>query len=179
MKTDLYNLKVILVNRYKMPPQKNSGQKASKRDSGVSRKNSKFISSFMEVGDTNAFVGRVIGKCGSGRMDVFYLDGKYPKTVQAVIRGTFRGKGKRSVWIDVGSIVLLTDSGLDGARQFEIMAILSPNDIQELKKSTELDHRILAVDNVDKAALLAEKQPDPSGGFDFIAEEEEVELDEL
>jgi hypothetical protein len=60
------------------------------------------------------------------------------------------------------------------------MAILSPSDIQELKKSTELDHRILAVDNVDKAALLAEKQPDPSGGYDFIAEEEEeVELEEL
>jgi hypothetical protein len=164
-----------------MPPQKNSGQKACKRDSGVSRKNTKFISTFIGDSDvSNTFIGRIIAKCGSGRMEVFYLDGKYPKTVKAVIRGTFRGKGKRDAWMDVGSIVLLEDSGLEGPRQYEIMALLSPDDIRDIRKTTDLDPRILAIDNVDKDLLLSEKQVDPSGGFDFIAEEEgEVELDEL
>ncbi|NDB81527.1 MAG: hypothetical protein EB127_02070 [Alphaproteobacteria bacterium] len=164
-------------------PQKNSGAKASKRVSNVTRKNNNFIKAFMEdmaiEGEVeNAFISRVIGKMGNGRMEVFYMDGKYPKIVQAVIRGSFRGKSRKNVWIDLGSIVMIVKSGLSGSAEFEIMGVLSQDDIDDVRRTVQLDPRILAIDNTDKALLVSDKQPDPSGGFEFT-EEQEIELEEL
>jgi hypothetical protein len=106
------------------------------------------------------------------------MDGKYPKIVQAVIRGSFRGKSRKSVWIDLGSIVMIVKSGLAGSAEFEIMGVLSQDDIDDVRKTIELDPRILAIDNTDKSLLVSDKQPDPSGGFDFI-QEQEIDIEEL
>ena len=163
-------------------PQKNSGAKASKRGSNVTNKNNKVIMSFLgdidEEGEENTFISRVISTMGNGRMEVFYMDGKYPKIVQASIRGTFRGKSKKSVWIEMGSIVIIEKSGLGGPGEYQIMAVLSQDDIDDLRKTVQLDPRILAIDNTDKTLLVSDKQPDPSGGFEFT-DEQEIDIEEL
>ena len=164
-----------------MPPQKNSGAKASKRVSGVQAKNSRFVSEFMsdltESGNSeDIYIARVISRMGNGRMEVFYMDSQQlPQTVQAVIRGSFRGKGKRSVWIDIGSIVVIADSGISGSAEFEIMAILTPTDVHEIKKIIDLDPRILAVDNTDGDALKAGKGGEEQPGFEFDIDEEIID----
>jgi hypothetical protein len=156
-----------------MPPQKNSGAKASKRVSGVQAKNSRFIQAYLddvhkEGKAEDVYIARVIARLGDGRMDVFYLDSlNTPQTTQAVIRGSFRGKGKRSVWIDVGSIVMIADSGIPGSAEFEIMAILDQNDLNNLKRETTLDPRILDTTNVDKDVLKSKNCPITDGGFEF------------
>ena len=164
-------------------PQKNSGAKASKRVSNVTNKNNKVIKSFIGEtedgeGEENTFISRVIATMGNGRMEVFYMDGKYPKIVQATIRGTFRGKSKKSVWIEMGSIVIIEKSGLGGSGEYQIMAVLSQDDIDDLRKTVKLDPRILAIDNTDKTLLVSDKQPDPSGGFEFT-DEQEIDIEEL
>jgi hypothetical protein len=118
-------------------------------------------------------------------MDIFYIDSKNkPQTAQAVIRGSFRGKGKRSVWIDIGSIVVIADSGIGGSAQFEIMAVLAQDDIDTLRRETVLDPRILDITNVDKDVLKTDRLG-LDGGFEFDkgeeAEEaeEEIDLDDI
>jgi hypothetical protein len=165
-----------------MPPQKNAGAKASKRVSGVQSKNSRFIQCYLEdlhkegtVKDV--YISRIIGKLGNGRMEVFYVDAKKrPQTVQAVIRGSFRGKGKRSVWIEVGSIVAIGDSGIPGSAEFEIMAILDQDDLNNLKRETELDPRILDITSVDKEVLKSDR-PTDEGGFEFDKSDSESDVD--
>ena len=100
-----------------------------------------------------------------------------PQTVQAVIRGSFRGKGKRSVWIDIGTIVVIADSGIAGSAEFEIMAILSADEIRDLRKEIEIDARIFELDNRDKEMLKSERQT-VSAGFEF-EKAEELEDDDI
>jgi hypothetical protein len=73
---------------------------------------------------------------------------------QAVIRGSFRGKGKHAVWIDPGSIVLAADSGIPGSASLEIMALLDQTSLDKIRKYIEIDSRILAIDNTDGARLM-------------------------
>ena len=170
-----------------MPPQKNAGAKASKRVSGVQAKNSRFIQSYLvdlrkEGKVEDVYIGRIIGRLGNGRMEVFYMDNKQkPQTIQAIIRGSFRGKGKRSVWIDIGSIVAIADSGIAGSAEFEILAILDQVDLNALKSETTLDPRVLDTMNTDKDILKSDR-PVADGGFEFETidnEEEEIDIDDI
>lgn len=168
-----------------MPPQKNTGAKASKRVSGVQSKNSRFIQSYLddihkEGHAEDVYVARVISRLGNGRMDVFYLDAtKCPQTTQAIIRGSFRGKGKRSVWIDVGSIIMIADSGIPGSAEFEIMAILDQNDLNNLKREITVDPRILDTANVDKDILKSKNCVVVDNGFEFDTINEDIEVDDI
>jgi hypothetical protein len=145
-----------------MPPQKNSGNKKGKRESGVSVKNRKFISELLQDIRQNddladIHIGRVTRKLGNGRVDVFFVAKEKEKTFdengeeiekivhksyekQAVIRGTFRGKGKHSVWIDVGSPVIIADTGLNS---FVIMAVLTREQVTDISKEMFVDERVL------------------------------------
>ena len=170
-----------------MPPQKNSGNKGAKRETGVSTKNRKFIQSFLEDSGgqdsiEDVYVARIIKKMGNGRVQVFFVDnnGK-PQTVQGIIRGTFRGKAKRSVWIEDNSIVLLADSEIAGPAQFEVMAVLSADQVHDLKKVKEnIDPRVLAVDITDTTQLMSKNPIDIGGGFEFDAPDtEEVDIDDI
>lgn len=153
----------IAINEVKMPPQKNSGNKRSKKESGTVLKNRRFFQNFLadvrsEEGITDVYVSRVLRKMGNGRMEVFYIDSRGNAQIkQALIRGSFRGKGKHGVWIDVGSFVIIGDSGVGGSAEFGIMAVLSPDDMRLLKTELDVDPRILAVGNVDGVALQNNK----------------------
>jgi len=164
-----------------MPPQKNSGNRAAKRSSPVDAKNKRFIASFMSdvkeggLATEGVYVARVTNKYGSGRMGVFYMDedGR-PQMVQAIIRGSFRGKGKRDVWIDIGSIVIVATSGIAGSREFEIMSVLTDDDAKQLRREAEIDPRIFDINNVDKATLLDDSAALPDIVFE---KEDEVNVD--
>lgn len=141
-----------------MPPQKNSGNKKSKKESGVASKNRRFIQSFLDDiksddSTDGVYIGRILKKLGNGRMEVFYvkdLEGETRPTVNiALIRGTFRGKGKHAVWIDVGSIVAIAENELS----IEIMAVLSREQVFEMQKHTDIDPRVLAINNTDENTL--------------------------
>lgn len=171
-----------------MPPQKNTGNKAAKRETGVSVKNRKFIQSFLDdirkdgnVADV--YVSRIIRKMGNGRVEAFFVDAKkQPRTVQAVIRGSFRGKGKRSVWIEDNAIVMIADSGIGGSAEFEVVAVLSPEQLRDLRKETEIDPRVVAFGIIDTAVLMSDIPLNDEGGFEFeTAEkvEEEIDIDDI
>jgi hypothetical protein len=169
-----------------MPPQKNSGNKGAKRETSVSVKNRDFVQDFLEdtrAGDTEGvFVARVLKKMGNGRIQAFYVDDKGdPHAVQAVIRGSFRGRGKRSVWIEDSSIVLIAQSGIAGSAEYEVMALLSSAQIHDLRKAKEFDPRILARDITDADRLVSNACTVVDAGFEFeaVAEEDEVNIDEI
>jgi len=171
-----------------MPPQKNTGNKGAKRETGVSIKNRKFIQSFLddirkEGNVADVYVSRIMRKMGNGRVEAFFVDEKkQPRTVQAVIRGSFRGKGKRSVWIDDNAIVMIADSGIGGSAEFEVVAVVSPEQLRDLRKETEVDPRVVAFGIVDSAVLMSDIPLNDDGGFEFEAAEnveEEINIDEI
>lgn len=167
----------------KMPPQKNSGNRGSKKESGVSAKNRRFIQAFLddvrkEGKVSDVYVARVLKKVGNGRVEVFYMDSKgKPQMTQTVIRGSFRGKGKHAVWIETGSIVVVADSGIGGSAEFEIMAVLSSDQVRDLSKEMDIDPRILAIDNTDEKALMSGAALD-EGGYVFDASDTKEDRDE-
>jgi hypothetical protein len=149
-----------------MPPQKNSGNKKFKRQSGLEMKNRKFIQTMMSdlkadgKLDEDIHIARVMKRLGNGRMEVFYVTSfENEKTgeielrthnAQAVIRGSFRGRGKHDVWIDVGSVVVIADTGVG---ILEITALLT----REQAKEFDVDPRIVEDDETREDV----------GGFEF------------
>jgi hypothetical protein len=167
-----------------MPPQKNSGNKKSKKESGVVLKNQTFIRNILDDvrvdGKVDSVhIARVIRKMGNGRMEVFYIvkpDNKDPRGVvaQAVIPGRFRGRGRHAVWIDVGSIVAVADIGIPGSASLEIVAIYTSDDIRDLKNQMDIDPRVLAIDNTNADTLMCANALDE--GFTI---EDELNIDDI
>ena len=165
-------------------PQKNSGNRGAKNMSGVATKNARFIKEFIdEIRGENDLddihVARILQKKGNGRVEAFFVDRKMkPTIVQAIIRGTFSGKGKRSAWIDVNSIVIIANNGISGAAEFSIMAVLSPDQIHDIKKFMPIDSRILALDVSDTSQLMVGNHVETDGGFEFELAEDDIPMND-
>ena len=121
-----------------------------------------------------AHVGRIVRRLGDGRMEIFYtvketISGKerpVDKLIQAPIRGGMRGRGKRDVWVDVGSVVLFEETGLGGMATHRILSVFSPAQIARYKSIVkDADPRLF----LKTGAADAE----PSDGIEFDEEEEE------
>lgn len=145
-----------------MPGQKNTGNKGRKRESGVAVRHRNLITSLMDDLRENkpledVFIGRVTKKLGNGRVEVFYVAMKNEKTFdkegndiekmvprayekQAIIKGSFRGKGKHSVWVEVGGIVVVSDTGVG---ILEIVGILTQEQLASIAKTSFVDERIM------------------------------------
>lgn len=169
--------------------QNNSRNKASKRGrGGAAVKNGRAISEFVDTvrsqenTTSNIYVGRVDRKLGNGRVEVRYAVKKREvieaygevlqdketyelKTGQAIIRGSFRGRSKRSVWIEVNSPVLIEDSGLG---IMEIKALLTRDQLKDIAKETYVHPQILS----DQGASAPE-----GDAFEFGNESEEEASD--
>jgi hypothetical protein len=62
------------------------------------------------------------------------------------MRGGLRGKGKGTVWVDIGSIVLIAETGLAGMTH-EIMAVFLPEQIARYRRlKPDADERLFAQD---------------------------------
>ena len=121
-----------------------------------------------------AHVGRIVRRLGDGRMEIFYtvketISGKerpVDKLIQAPIRGGMRGRGKRDVWVDVGSVVLFEETGLGGMATHRILSVFSPAQIARYKSIVkDADPRLF----LKTGAADAET----SDGIEFDEEEEE------
>ena len=176
-----------------MPPQKNSGNRGAKRETSATIKNRRFVQDFLDdlraEGRVNdVFIGRVIRRMGDGRMEVFYTekvkDENKGRVTQAKIPGRFSGKGKHSVWIDVGTFVAIASTGVNGSAAFEIVAVFSSDQMRDISREFDLDSRITSVENTDAAALVANKGiklNDTGFEFDTIEDitDEEVDVDNI
>lgn len=122
------------------------------------------------------FVGRVLRRMGSGRMEVFYVrkhfnefEGDHGEEVTQIIpmRGGLRGRGKKDVWVEPGCLVVLSDTGL-AQTTHEIVAVFSPTQVARLRKlKPDMNPRFFAEDQ------LAPKEDE--GGI-VIAEDSEDEM---
>lgn len=172
-----------------MPPQKNSGNKKAKRETGISVKNRRFVADMLadyriEGKIQDVHIGRVIRKLGNGRVEVFYVAKETEKTFnkngeevqrevynsyekQASIKGSFRGKGKHSVWIDVGTAVAISNNGLD---MYEICAVITRDQLKEIAKEIHVDERVLV------GVQDGEIQEENAIEFDNDADDENLEV---
>ena len=107
----------------------------------------------------NIYIGRVVRKLGNGRVEVSYsvqkresieddegtvLEDKVKCIIQqgqVKIPGKFRGKSKRSVWIEANSIVIIEDSGLG---IMEIKALMTRDQLKDLSKEMNIHSQILS-----------------------------------
>ena len=174
-------------------PQKNSGNRGAKKESGVSAKNRKVKTQLLDDlrsnrGSNEVHIARVLRRFGNGRMEVFYVKptGKSGETRgcvgQAIIPGSFRGRGKRSVWIDVNSFVAVAESGLGGSVDMEIVAVFSPDEMRDVAREFNVDPRVTAIENTDSTQLLASKmggKTDIGYEFDGAVNNEDVDIDEI
>jgi len=166
-----------------MSGQKNTGNKGRKRESGVAVRHRRLITDLMDDlyhdGKVDGVhIGRVTKKLGNGRVEVFYVAMEKEKTFdkdgeevekevphayqkQAVIKGSFRGRGKHSVWVEVGGIVILSDTGVG---ILEIAGILTQEQLNAIAKTSFVDERLL------KPASTLDDTND--AGIEFTNEEE-------
>lgn len=159
-----------------------------KKESGVSKRNKKFVQNILDDlrdGEDIEFVhiARVMKKLGNGRVEVFYVKDDKPIMTQAVIRGSFRGKGKHSVWIDVGSIVAICETGVVGCMSIEISAVIAPDNLKALMKEMDIDPRVvnptITSDAITSNKPTAEIAFEFDGSAEVEEKAEEVDVDNI
>lgn len=169
-----------------------SGHKAQRNSEGSKARNNRCLVDDLlddirngeNVSDVH--VARVTKRMGCGRMEVFYLEEVVdekkkdawlledkPKKVEfrvvqqiVPMRGGLRGKGKKTVWVDLDSLVMIADTGLAGTTH-EIVAVFSPEQVARLRKlKPDMDERYFLKGTTD----VSSKQ---DGGFEFEEAEKE------
>jgi hypothetical protein len=89
--------------------------------------------------------------------------------MQAPLRGGMRGKGKKSVWVDIGSLVLVAATEL-GGKTHEIFAVMTPEQVARLRKiKPDADARLFLKDGSAEEAVTEE----------ILFEDEEVNVDDI
>jgi hypothetical protein len=180
-----------------------SGHKAQRNSEGSkARHNREFIDDLLDdyrKGEKveDVYVGRVVRRMGCGRMEVFYIKQvadkmedeeslafetpvkKAPKIrnvdVQQIIpmRGGLRGKAKKTVWVDIDSLVMIAETGLSGTTH-EIVAVFSPEQVARYRKLfPQADERLFL-----KGGAEATAGEQDAIIFDASAEDE-VDVDDI
>jgi hypothetical protein len=118
-----------------------SGHKAQRNAEGSKARNNRtLVDAYLEdvrdgASTKGVYVGRILKRMGSGRMQVFYMGEKGGVEQIIVMRGGLRGKAKRTVWVDVDSVVLIAETELAGTTH-EIIAVFSETQVNLYKKLT-------------------------------------------
>ena len=128
---------------------------------------------------SGAHIGRVMRRLGDGRMEIFYTEketigGKervVDKLIQAPIRGGMRGRGKKDVWIDAGSVVLFEETGLGGMAKYRIVSVFTEVQIARYKT--------IVPDADPRLFLKAATDVTETDGIEFDNTEEEVNVDSI
>ena len=133
-------------------PQKNSGNK-NKGQSASRDNQDKLIRNYIDdLGRTDGYVkdvyiGKISRMFGNSRVEAVYQkkinDEILIGLTQATIPGKFQGRNKRHFWIETGTLILVADTGLG----FEVVGLLSRDDIHAIKKITKI-HRNISGDEV-------------------------------
>jgi hypothetical protein len=87
------------------------------------------------------------------------------------MRGGLRGKAKKTVWVDIDSLVMIAETGLAGTTH-EIIAVFSPEQVAKFRTLfPNADERLFMKNGVT--------EDDGTGGGGIVFEEEEEEDGEL
>lgn len=153
-----------------------SGHKAQSNSEGSKARNNRvFIDELLDdirnkENTEGVYVGRVLRRMGSGRMEVMYFK---PEAVTQIMpmRGGLRGKGKHTVWVDLDAVVMVAETGLAGTTH-EIVAVFSADQVARYRK---------LVPAADERLFLKQGQAEEDkDGVIFEAEErEEVNIDDI
>lgn len=132
---------------------------------------------------SGVFVGKVTRRIGHGQMEVFFVEEKsvngeliiYDRQQIMPMAGSLTGKGKSSVWVDIGSFVRIDSTGLSRTTH-EIVAVFTEDQVRKLRKLDVVDERMFA-----KGGEIDEKEPDivfesanPDDDIKFTEPEEDV-----
>jgi len=175
-----------------------SGHRSQRNSEGSKARNNRcFIDDLLDDIKNNekltgVHIARITRRLGCGRMEVFYLEevvddtkrdffenedreGKkkeFREVLQTMpMRGGLRGKGKRTVWVDIDSLVMIAETGL-GGKTHEIIAVFSPEQVARLRNlKPDMDERMFL-----KSGNAASSKPD---GFEFDEDDEEVDVDNI
>lgn len=190
------HLGVLIPNKMPRNTTGGSGHKSQRNSEGSKARHNRehiddLLDDYRKNEDTKGvYVGRILRRMGNGRMEVLYFrtivlkddDEMYAdptkktriEMVQQIIPmcGGLRGKAKKTVWVDIDSLVMLAETGLAGATH-EIIAVFSPEQVARYRKLfPHADERLfLKSGNGDEA-------PEESG-ITFDEEEDEVNVDDI
>jgi hypothetical protein len=132
-------------------------KKGSNSESSTSKKAKKLFENILSdarEGDVpdSLHIGKVQKKLGQGRMEVDYIHSDRLHTVKALVRGSLSGRGKKDAFVDVGSIVVVVETGMDVGVTHEIMGVLTPQQVKDLREEMDLDPRLFQSEKADGAA---------------------------
>ena len=111
---------------------------------------------------SDVYVGKVTRRIGHGQMEVFFVEEKsingqlviYDRQQIMPMAGSLTGKGKSSVWVDIGSFVRIDSTGLSRTTH-EIVAVFTEDQVRRLRRLNVVDDRMFA-----KGGEIDEKEPD-------------------
>ena len=153
-----------------------SGHKSQKNSEGNKARNNRLKGDALlddivdEASTAGVLIGKVTRRLGCGRMEIAHFSDKGELTLmQAPLRGGMRGKGKKSVWVDIGSLVLVAETDL-GGKTHEIFAVMTQEQVARLRKvKPDADPRLFLKD----ASAEAESKEE------IIFEDDEVNVDAI
>jgi len=151
-------------------------KKGSNSESSTLRKARKLFDNILadvKDGDLpeSLHIGKVQKKLGQGRMEVDYIHEERLHTVKALVRGSLSGRGKKDAFVDVGSIVVVVETGMDVGVTHEIMGVLNPQQVKDLGKEMDLDPRLFQSETGDGQADGIE--------FETVTEIPEIDIDNV
>ncbi len=163
-----------------------SGHKAQRNAESSKARNNRtvvddLLDDYREKSNTDGvFVGRVLRRMGCGRMEVFYtykkfneFEGDHPEDRTQIMPmcGALRGKGKKNVWVEPGSLVIVVATGLSGTTH-EIRAVFSAEQVARLRKvRPDLDERLFV--------KMEEGETKDEGGVVFEEDDDDVNVDDI
>jgi hypothetical protein len=153
-----------------------SGHKSQKNSEGNKARNNRLkgdalLDDIMDEANTaGVLIGKVTRRLGCGRMEIAHFSDKGELTLmQAPLRGGMRGKGKKSVWVDIGSLVLVAETDL-GGKTHEIFAVMTQEQVARLRKIKP---------DADARLFLKDASAEESAKDEILFEEDEVNVDDI
>lgn len=153
------------------------GHKSQRSEDPKAAKNRRladlWVSDMGNTFPTGTLLGRVLKRMGNGRVEIFAQDEhkKIHESLNVPLRGGMTGRAKKSCWVDVGSVVLVSSTGLAGT-PYEIFAVLEAQQIATLKKMDCVDERFFIP--MDSGEVPEDE------GYEFEHDdEEEVDVDKI
>ena len=162
-----------------------SGHKAQRNSEGSKARNNRtLIDDYLddvrnEESTKGVYIGRILRRMGSGRMQVFYIgEDKTAKEQIIVMRGGLRGKAKKTVWVDVDSVVLIAETGLAGMTH-EIVGVFSDSQVSLFRKYNPTADPRLFLKTAPTGEQTKQEDDDLFETAETSSEDEEVDVDDI
>jgi hypothetical protein len=137
-----------------------------------------YIDDLRKKDTEHVHLARCLKRLGDGRVEVVYCVGERGVIAQVVIPGRFRGRAKHSSFVDVGSFLLIAETGVTGPAALEMIALISDAQIATINDVAPIDKRVLAKDT-DKEAIETGKTNDDGFEFDYKKDDQPVNIDDI